>query len=41
MSVAFPLVLNESDVPPEPWALFAAWFDAAVQAQLPEPGTIG
>jgi pyridoxamine 5'-phosphate oxidase len=40
MSVAFPLVLNEQDVPPEPLALFAQWYDAAVEAQLPEPGAM-
>jgi pyridoxamine 5'-phosphate oxidase len=40
MSVAFPLVLNEQDVPPKPLALFGQWYDAAVEAQLPEPGAM-
>lgn len=29
--------LNEKDVPSEPFALFRAWFDEAIAAQLPEP----
>jgi pyridoxamine 5'-phosphate oxidase len=37
MSAAPALVLNESDVPPEPLALFTRWIEAAYAAQLPEP----
>jgi len=40
MSAAIALVLNETDVPSDPFTLFAQWFDAAVQAQLPEPGAM-
>lgn len=40
MSIACSLVLNEQDAPPEPLALFAQWYDAAVHAQLPEPGAM-
>jgi pyridoxamine 5'-phosphate oxidase len=40
MSVPFPHVLNEQDVPPEPLALFSQWYDVAVEAQLPEPGAM-
>jgi pyridoxamine 5'-phosphate oxidase len=40
MSVAFPLVLNEQEVPPEPLTLLTQWYAAAVEAQLPEPGAM-
>ncbi len=40
MSVAFPLLLNEQDLPPEPLTLFAQWYAAAVAAQVPEPGAM-
>ena len=40
MSVACSPVLNEADAPLEPLALFARWYDDAVQAQLLEPGAM-
>jgi pyridoxamine 5'-phosphate oxidase len=40
MSVAQPLELSEDTVPREPLPLFAAWYQAAVDAQLPEPGAM-
>ena len=40
MSAAPPLVLNEAKVPPDPFTLFSQWYEAAVQAQLPEPGAM-
>jgi pyridoxamine 5'-phosphate oxidase len=40
MSAAFPLTLNETDVPAQPLPLFAQWLEAAVDAQLPEPGAM-
>ncbi len=38
MSVAS--TLNEHDAPAEPLALFAQWYQAALDAQLPEPGAM-
>src|SRR5258708_32068587 len=40
MSAAFPLTLNEDDVPSQPLPLFAQWFEAAMAAQVPEPGAM-
>jgi pyridoxamine 5'-phosphate oxidase len=40
MSAAFPLTLNEEDVPSQPLALFQQWVEAAVDAQLAEPGAM-
>jgi pyridoxamine 5'-phosphate oxidase len=40
MSAAFPLTLNEEDVPSQPLALFQQWVEAAVDAQLVEPGAM-
>jgi len=40
MSAAFPVTLNEDDVPAQPLPLFAQWLEAAVAAQLPEPGAM-
>jgi pyridoxamine 5'-phosphate oxidase len=40
MSAAPTLTLNETDVPAQPLPLFAAWFQAAVDAQLAEPGAM-
>ena len=40
MSAAFSLVLNEADLPSDPFTLFAQWYEIAVQAQLPEPGAM-
>jgi pyridoxamine 5'-phosphate oxidase len=40
MFAAFPLTLNEEDVPSQPLALFQQWVEAAVDAQLAEPGAM-
>src|SRR5260370_37878302 len=40
MSAAFLLTLNEEDVPSQPLALFQQWVEAAVDAQLAEPGAM-
>lgn len=40
MSLAEELALREDQVPPEPLALFAQWYEAAVQTPIPEPSAM-
>jgi pyridoxamine 5'-phosphate oxidase len=40
MALPLPFTLNEADLPAEPLVLFRQWYDAAVDAQLPEPGAM-
>src|SRR4051794_28460702 len=40
MSTAIPFTLMEQDAPANPFALFAQWYLAAEEAQLPEPSAM-